>query len=101
MTTLDAFMPSVNTGLPLNARPATASAARETARQFEQVFLTSYLETMFSGVKTEAPFGGGTGENIFRSLLLNEYAGEMAQSGGIGLADQVYREMLKMQEITQ
>lgn len=101
MNQLDIISPSLNRGLPASSRPASKEAAMETAKQFEQVFLTTYLESMFSGLKTEAPFGGGTGENVFRSLLLNEYAGGMAGTGGIGIADQVYREMLKMQEISQ
>ncbi|PLX45154.1 MAG: hypothetical protein C0605_01355 [Hyphomicrobiales bacterium] len=101
MTPLEAYKPALNSTLPNTRLPANAAEAKKTAREFEQVFLSTYLETMFSGVKTEAPFGGGSGENIFRSLLLNEYAGEMTGSGGIGIADQVYREMIKMQEISQ
>ena len=31
-------------------------------------------------------------------MLTKEYAGQMVKSGGIGIADQVYREMIKMQE---
>ena len=101
MNIIDTYSPPMNAALPAIAKSSGSSAAMETAKQFEQVFLTTYLESMFSGVKTEAPFGGGTGENVFRSMLLNEYAGEMSHSGGIGIADQVYREMLKMQEINQ
>ncbi len=101
MNYLDALSPAMNKGIPAASRTSSTAAARETANQFEQVFMSTYLESMFSGLKTEAPFGGGTGENVFRSMLLNEYAGEMSHAGGIGIADQVYREILKMQEINQ
>jgi Rod binding domain-containing protein len=99
MTPLDMALP---TSKAIPSRPvmtADKEAAHKAAEEFEQVFLTTYLEQMFSGVKTEAPFGGGTGEEIFRSMLLNEYSTEMSKSGGIGLADYVYREILTLQEV--
>jgi len=73
-------------------------AARKAAEEFEQTFLTTMLESMFEGVETSAPFGGGHAENQFRSVLLGEYAKDMAQNGGIGIADEVYREILAIQE---
>jgi Rod binding domain-containing protein len=73
-------------------------AARKAAEEFEQTFLTSMLESMFAGVETSAPFGGGHAEKQFRSVLLGEYAKDMAKSGGIGIADEVYREILAIQE---
>ena len=73
-------------------------AARKAAQEFESVFLTTMLEGMFSGLKTEAPFGGGPGEKTYRSLLVGEYAKEIAGAGGLGIADHVYREMLAAQE---
>jgi len=73
-------------------------AARAAAEDFEASFLTTMLESMFQGVKTEAPYGGGHAEQQFRSVLLGEYAKDMAGSGGIGIADAVYREILAIQE---
>lgn len=73
-------------------------AAQKAASEFEAVFLTTMLEGMFSGLETKAPWGGGSGEKSYRSLLVGEYAKEMSQSGGIGLADHVYREILAIQE---
>ena len=73
-------------------------AARKAAEEFEQTFLTSMLGSMFQGVETSAPFGGGHAEKQFRSVLLGEYAKDMAKSGGIGIADDVYREILAIQE---
>ena len=72
--------------------------AHQTAQDFEASFLSQMLETMTSGLKTDGMFGGGPGEGMFRSMLNQEYAKSMAKSGGIGVADAVYREMLKMQE---
>jgi len=72
--------------------------ARKAAEDFEAVFLNTFVEQMFSGLKTDGPFGGGQSEAIYRSYLSQEYASELARSGGVGLADQVYSEILKMQE---
>jgi Rod binding domain-containing protein len=53
---------------------------------------------MFAGIKTDGLFGGGAGEDTYRGLLNQEYGKAIARSGGIGLADTVTREILKMQE---
>jgi Rod binding domain-containing protein len=72
--------------------------AWETARDFEAQFMSVLMQPMFEGSGEESAFGGGPGESMFRSLLVEQYGREMAKSGGIGLADAVYREILKMQE---
>ena len=87
-----------NTGQAVN--PAHV-AARETAQEFESMVLGLMLEPMFSGLKTDGPFGGGSSENIYRSMLIQEYAKSIGASGGVGIADSVYKEILKLQELHQ
>jgi peptidoglycan hydrolase FlgJ len=79
----------------------TAVEARATADSFEAHFLATFVDSMFSGMKTDGPFGGGHGETVFRSLLNQEYAGAMTRSGGVGIADSVFNEILKIQESSQ
>ena len=55
------------------------------------------VQQMFEGVKTDGPFGGGPGESMFRSLMTEAMAKQMTKAGGIGVADTVSREMLKLQ----
>ena len=74
------------------------SAAMQAAQDFEAVFITSMLENMFTGVDLPEPFGGGSGEKMFRSLQIAEYAKDMSKNGGLGLAEHVYREILAAQE---
>ena len=57
------------------------------------------MEPMFQGLKTDGMFGGGQGEQVFRSLMIQEAGKDIARSGGIGIADQVYREILRMKGI--
>ena len=71
---------------------------RKTAQDFESSFLSQMLKPMFANLGAEKPFGGGTGEDMWRSLQVTEYGKAIAQKGGIGLADSVFREMLKLQE---
>ncbi len=92
-----------------NARRATEAAAqsgdsgriREAAEQFEAVFLAQMLSPMFETLGTDGMFGGGSGERIYRSLMVEEYGKAIAHSGGVGIADQVEQEMLKLQEVRQ
>lgn len=73
--------------------------AREQAEEFESVFLHMFVEQMFSGIETEGPFTGGSAEETYRSMMSQEYSKSLASNGGIGLADHVYAEILKGQEI--
>lgn len=84
--------------LPKVAKDADLEKVRETAQDFEAVFLSQMMKPMFEGLSAEAPFGGGPGEDMWRSLMVDEYGKSLAKSGGIGIADAVMGEMLRMQE---
>jgi Rod binding domain-containing protein len=70
---------------------------KETAQKFEASFLSVMMQSMFQGVKTSEPFGGGQGEEMFKSLLTEAMAKEVSKAGGVGLATSVQHEMLKLQ----
>jgi len=70
----------------------------KSAEDFEAVFLSQMLESMFKGIKTDGPFGGGHAEEMMRSFMLQEYGKVMVAGGGIGIADAVKRELLHAQE---
>ncbi len=78
-------------------QPQNIDKIKETAQEFEAVFLAQMFNHMFDGIKTDGPFGGGKGEEMFRGLLTQEYGKEMARNGGIGLADDVARRMIELQ----
>jgi len=84
--------------IPNPARAATASDAHQSAAEFEAFFLTQMLEHMFKGVPTDGLFGGGYGEGVYRSLMLQEYGRVLSKAGGIGVADLVHRELMRLQE---
>lgn len=70
----------------------------EGAREFEGIFISQMLETAWSTVPTDGMTGGGMGEDIFRSLMIQDIGQQMARQGGIGLAPYIQAELLKMQE---
>lgn len=74
------------------------AAINAAAEDFEAVFIAEMMKPMFDGIKTDGPFGGGKGEEIFRGMMLQEYGKMMAQTGDIGLSDTVRAHMIAMQE---
>ena len=85
---------------PAGIQGSVARSAIELGRSLESQFLSMMLAQMFQGVPTDGPFGGGFGEEMFRSMMTDAMAKEVTKSGGIGLADTVQREMLKMQGLS-
>jgi Rod binding domain-containing protein len=74
------------------------AGAQKAGQDFEAFFLSQVFENMFSSVGTDPTFGGGNGETIYRSLLLQEYSKVAARSASTGIADSVTREIIKLQE---
>ncbi len=97
---LEAFRQRGTAGLDTEAlaRSRDPEAVRRAAEDFESVFLSQMLAPIFATIKTDALFGGGPSEDIYRSLLVEEYGKSIAKAGGIGIADQVQREILALQE---
>ena len=82
---------------PTTTADLARSKAGDAAQRFEGQFLSFMFQQMFEGVKTDGPFGGGHGEEMFRSLMTDAMGKQMAKKGGIGLSDTIQREILKMQ----
>lgn len=89
--------------LPLSTAQRTPAAApvpddiRRVAEEFEAVFISEMLAPMFESLSTDGLGGGGQGEQMFRPMLVERYAEAITQAGGIGIADAMVREMLRMQ----
>ena len=81
--------------------PATPGYARmhQQAKDLEGVFLNTLMKEMFSSIKTDdKSMGGGFAEETWRGMQAEQFAGAMAEQGGIGLADQLMPTLLKLQE---
>ena len=81
------------------AKQAVDPKVRALAEEFEAMFLSQMLAPMFENLQSDGPFGGGSSEVVYRSLMVQEYGNAIAEAGGIGIAEAVQREILKIQEI--
>lgn len=86
--------------VPTTGADLMRGKAKDVAQKFESQFLAQMIGQMFQGIQTDGPFGGGFGEEMFRSVMTDAMAKEMTRAGGIGLADTVQREILKLQGLT-
>lgn len=82
----------------LKSKKATPEEAAKAAGDFEAVFLSQMLAPMWAGVGEDSYLSGGSAEDTYHSMLVNEYGKLLSKSGGLGIADSVKLEMLKMQE---
>ncbi len=98
MTTIST-VPPVVAAAPEGVAPAVDARVWKAAQDFETMAINQLLEPMFSTVDTsQGFFGGGAGEQNFKPMLVTEMAKAVEQHGGLGLAEPVYAQMLKMQE---
>ncbi len=79
--------------------PKARGKIEKTATDFEAVFLENMLGQIFASTGTEGPLGqNGTGGDAYKSMLVNEYARTITKSGGVGIANSVMAEMIRIQE---
>lgn len=81
------------------AKGLSAEKVDEVAQEFEAQFISQMLGNMFSTVEPNSVFGGGQAEETYRSFLVDEYGKLIARAGGIGVADHIKRELLRLQEV--
>ena len=84
--------------MPGTTGASNPEEARKAAENFEAVFVSQMVSHMFAGIKEDEMFGGGQAGDMYRSMLNDEYGRAIAKSGGIGVANQVMQQILKMQE---
>jgi flagellar protein FlgJ len=71
------------------------------AVELEGVFLNTLMKEMFSSIDTqEESFGGGFAEETWRGMQAEQVANSLAAQGGIGLADSLMSDLLRLQEAT-
>lgn len=83
------------TGLPsppCNAPDQRDATLRAAATELEAGFLAEMLQHAGLGAM-KGSFGGGVGEEQFNSFLVREQAAQLAQRGGIGLAETIFEAM--------
>ncbi len=71
--------------------------AKAASEDFEAMFLNTMFQQMFTGIDGDGPFGGSGALKVWRSFLTDQYAKTFAKSGGLGIASDVYGELLRQQ----
>ena len=77
--------------------PQVSPQARHAAEEFESVFLTEMMQPMFEGIGTDGLGEGGEGEEMFRPMLIQQYASSISKAGGVGIAVSILHELSRMQ----
>lgn len=80
--------------------PATRDPkAWKQAQDFEQVFMEQTLGQLTQNLSGPGPLGDeGTGSDVWRGMLTQQYAKSITQAGGLGIATSVYNELMRLQE---
>ena len=97
-TVSDALSKAEPIGNLQGGKKTSAAQAGKAADDFEAMFLAQILSPMWAGIEANSKFGGGSAEDTYRGMLVNEYGKLLSQAGGLGIADQVKAELLKAQE---
>lgn len=94
---MDAISPLANQQPRLQTLPAESNPMREKAEEFEAVFLNVMLASAFEGLGQDDEFSSHA-TDTWRGMQVEQFAKAISENGGIGIADQIYAELLQLQE---
>jgi Rod binding domain-containing protein len=81
----------------VGARTAPGGDIDKAAQSFESMFATQMLQPMFEGIGVDPLFGGGHGEEIMRSFMVEQYGKIIGKKGLLGISTAVKTEMIRAQ----
>lgn len=95
MSSLGPSIPTAHRAPAVPPAPDTPERKKlmQAVRDFEAIFIGMMLKQAENSAMADDPLGKGPGASIFRDMLADERAKAMSQSGGLGLADGLYREL--------
>lgn len=94
----DTYAAGRQAGLPQVTRDMSRSQIKQAAEDFESFFLAQMFKPMFDTVETDPMFGGGPGEDVWKGMMVDQMAKQVAGNGGLGIADDVMKVMIQTQE---
>lgn len=89
---------ALNSAAPQQAARATPA---EVAEKFESLLLTQMFNAMQSTVERSGLLDGGSTEEMYREMLNQALSDEMARRGGLGLAEQIAKQVEAYQDARQ
>ena len=88
------MIPPISNGAPVTTQAAKDPALWAASQALEATFLSEMLKSAGVGAPRDS-FGGGAGEAPFAGFLADEYARSLADRGGIGLSESIYRSLVR------
>ncbi len=80
-------------------KSAVAKRAHEVAADFESVYVADAFKAMFKDVSVDPLSGKSDNSNEpWRDMMIDEYAKDFVKKGGIGVADGIAAQLIKIQE---
>jgi len=80
-------------------KDAVAKKAHAVAADFESVYVADAFKAMFKDVAVDPVSAKSDNSNeTWRDMLLDQYAQDFVKKGGIGIADGIASELIKIQE---
>ncbi|WP_068085693.1 rod-binding protein [Polycladidibacter stylochi] len=68
------------------------------AKEFEAVFINQMMQSIFQNLGEDSTLSAGKGSEIWRSMLVNQYAEQFTKNGGLGLTPTIRQQLLEIQE---
>ncbi len=85
---------------PRTTPHSVSTKLRSASVELEATFLAETLKSAGLGEVRES-FGGGAGEDQFSSFLVQHQARQLAESGGVGLSEILFKSMMERTDADQ
>jgi peptidoglycan hydrolase FlgJ len=73
--------------------------AKKVAQDFEGLFIGMMMKSMRETVAKDKLTGGGHGEDVYRSMLDEQYVAAAVKRGGFGLAKQIEKDIIRQESM--
>lgn len=84
----------LNQAKGLNDKESKELALKRAAKEFESLFIYEMLKAMRKTVPEDGLFQGITGKDTYQTIVDQQFASALAEKGGLGLADVIYRQVI-------
>jgi Rod binding domain-containing protein len=87
-------MPVVSGIKSANVEHKDLARIKQSAQEFEAIFLETMLKTMRESIQKGGLIDGGNAEQMYQSMLDSEYAKQMAAQNMTGIAGNIEKQLL-------
>lgn len=100
---MEAISPQIIAGLESKVDLDTRTRLKDSAQQYEAVFMSQMMQAMFKEIDLNPMSeGSSAAEDTYKGMLTNELGSAVTKAGpGIGLADPIYKTLLEAQIASQ